>query len=557
MWRRRPAEEAPPAIIMIPVEQIWPPQFASRYRAAGYWRGETFGAMLRRQAASTPDAVACVGGEARWTYAELDARADRLAAGFLRLGLSPGERVVVQLPNIPEFLSVIFGLFRAGVLPVYALPAHRIREIAHFARAAEASAYVVAERHDGFDYRGLAAELRDEVPGVRHVVVVGDAGRYTPLAALEAETPRDLPVPDPASVAFLQISGGSTGLSKLIPRTHDDYIYSVRASAEICGQDGASVYLAALPVAHNYPMSSPGVLGTLYAGGRVVMSPSPAPDVAFPLIERERVTITGVVPPVALLWLQAAPASRHDLSSLRLLQVGGAKLAPEIARRVRPVLGCELQQVFGMAEGLVNYTRLGDPVHLVIATQGRPISPDDEILILDDRGEPVAEGEPGHLLTRGPYTIRAYHNDPKANARAFTPDGYYRTGDIVRRTPEGYLEVQGRAGDHINRGGEKISAEEIEDHLLAHPAVHDAAVVSVPDAYLGERSCAFIVPNGPAPRPAELKAWIRARGLAAFKVPDQVVFVEKFVETAVGKISRKELRAALRRSLTEKQEAGA
>ncbi|WP_449252406.1 (2,3-dihydroxybenzoyl)adenylate synthase, partial [Brevundimonas naejangsanensis] len=357
----------------------------------------------------------------------------------------------------------------------------------------------------------------------------------------------------PSDVAFLQISGGSTGLSKLIPRTHDDYLYSVRESADISALEPESVYLTALPAAHNFPMSSPGYLGALYVGATVVMAPSPSPDVCFPLIAREGVTITGLVPPLALLWMQAAAKKTHDLSSLQVLLVGGAKFLPEAARRVRTELGCTLQQVFGMAEGLVNYTRLDDPESLIVETQGRPISPDDEILIVDDTGGPVAEGEPGNLLTRGPYTIRAYHNEPAANERSFTDDGFYRTGDVVRRTPEGYLVVMGRATDHINRAGEKISAEEVEDHLLAHPAVFDAAVVSVPDDYLGERICAFIIPNGAAPRGVELKAWMRKRDIADFKVPDQIVFVEDFAVTAVGKVSRRELRAALRQRILEEE----
>nr|WP_210286911.1 (2,3-dihydroxybenzoyl)adenylate synthase [Ancylobacter tetraedralis] len=540
------------------MEQSWPAEAAARYRARGYWRGETFTRVLRDRARERPDHVAVVGGGARWSFGELEARAERLARGFLARGLEPGDRVIVQLPNIPEFLTVVFALFRARLIPVFALPAHRLVEIAHFARTAQARGYVVAERHEGFDYRTLAQELLGEVPDIAHVVVVGDAGDFTGLEGLPQGGDIDLPEDaDPSDVAFLQISGGSTGLSKLIPRTHDDYIYSFRASAEICKLTPSSVYLAALPVAHNFPMSSPGVFGALYAGSRVVLSPSPSPEAAFPLIERERVTITGLVPPLALLWLQAAPTTRHDLSSLEVLQVGGAKFLPESARRVKPVLGCTLQQVFGMAEGLVNYTRLDDPEEIIVSTQGRPISGDDEVLILDDAGQPVPEGEAGHLLTRGPYTIRAYHNNDGANARAFTPDGFYRTGDVVKRMPGGYLVVQGRAGDHINRAGEKISAEEIEDHLLAHPAVFDAAVVSLPDDYLGERSCAFIIPQGEKPKAAALKLFMRKRGLADFKVPDQIVFIEAFETTAVGKVSRKELRAGLRRRFLEKTEAEA
>ncbi|MCB4771672.1 (2,3-dihydroxybenzoyl)adenylate synthase [Ancylobacter sp. Lp-2] len=540
---------------MIPLVQPFQPEFAERYRRAGYWRGETFPGMLRDLAARHAERMAVVGGDQRWSYGELAGRAERAAAGFLALGLKPGDRVVVQLPNIPEFLSVVFGLFRAGLVPVYALPAHRVVEVVHFARTAEARAYVVAERHEGFDYRGLAEEVRQQVPALDTVIVVGEAGPFEPFGGLEGDVASLPGDPDPSSVAFLQISGGSTGLSKLIPRTHDDYIYSFRASAEICGLTPDSIYLAALPVAHNFPMSSPGVFGVLHAGGTVVMSPSPSPEAAFPLIARERVTITGLVPPLALLWMQAAPKAGHDLSSLEVLQVGGAKFMPEAARRVRPTLGCTLQQVFGMAEGLVNYTRLDDPEEIIVTTQGRPISEADEVLILDDAGAPVPEGEVGNLLTRGPYTIRAYHNNDGANARSFTQDGFYRTGDMVKRTPDGYLVVQGRASDHINRAGEKISAEEIEDHLLAHPSVFDAAVVSLPDEFLGERSCAFVIAQGDKPKAAALKAFMRTRGLADFKVPDQVVFVPAFETTAVGKVSRKELRATLRRQFLAEQSA--
>ncbi|EHL97689.1 (2,3-dihydroxybenzoyl)adenylate synthase [Acetobacteraceae bacterium AT-5844] len=539
---------------MIPLRQTWPEEFARRYREKGYWRGETFSAFLRKRAAERPDAIAIVDRDRRWTYAELLARAEAAAAGYLKAGLKPGDRVVVQLANIAEFFSAVFGLFRARMIPLYSLPAHRITEIAHFARKSEAAGYIIAERHDGFDYREQARKLQAEVPAVKHVIVVaGDAAEFTPLAT---ERQEDVALPQdasPSDVAFIQISGGSTGLSKLIPRTHDDYLYSCWASNEICNVTAESVFLVALPAAHNFPMSSPGHIGALYAGARVVLSPSPNPDTAFALIERERVTITGLVPPLALLWLQAAPNRTADISSLEVLLVGGAKFTQEVARRVRPTLGCTLQQVFGMAEGLVNYTRLDDPEEIIVSTQGRPISTDDEVLVVDDLGQPVPEGEPGYLLARGPYTIRGYHNDESANARSFTEDGFYRTGDIVRRMPGGYLEVQGRAGDHINRAGEKISAEEIEDHLLAHPSVFDVAIVSIPDEYLGERSCAFIIPNGEKPKGAALKAWMRTRGIAEFKVPDQIVFVEAFATTAAGKVSRKELRARLRAEFLEQQ----
>ena len=534
---------------LIPLVQAWPAELAERYRAAGYWRGETFPSVLRNCATRFAERTAVVTGNQRWSYAELNARAEKIAAGLLALGLVPGVRVVIQLGNTPVYYAVVWGLFRAGLIPVFALAAHRITEIAHFARKSQASAYIAVERYEGFDYRTLARELV-ALPdaAVRHVVIAGDAAEFQSLDALPA-APDLLPTSetDPQSVAFLQISGGSTGLSKLIPRTHDDYIYSFRASNDICGIGPDSVYLVALPAAHNFPMSSPGALGVFYAGGTVVLSPSPSPDVAFPIIAAEGVTDLGLVPPLALLWAQAAERTPHDLSSLRTLQVGGAKLTPEAARRVVATLPVRLQQVFGMAEGLVNYTRLDDDEDTVLGTQGRPISPGDEVLVVDDDGQPVPDGQVGYLLTRGPYTIRCYHNDASANARSFTEDGFYRTGDMVVRRPSGHLVVQGRAHDHINRAGEKISAEEVEDHLLAHPQVFDVAVVSIPDEYLGERICAFVIPRqDQKPRPPEIKAWMRGRGVAAFKIPDQIVLVDAFEVTAVGKTSRKELRARLR-----------
>lgn len=528
----------------------WPEELAETYRRAGYWTGETFPAFLRDRAARFSEATAVVDGDTRWTYAELDRRADSLAAGLARLGVAEGDRVVVHLPNTAALLEMVFALFRRGALPVYSLPAHRRSELVHLASTAEAVALVTTDTHAGFDCRPMAAEVREEVPSLEHVVVAGDPG--TPargtvaLEELRAEPdPLALADPDPGEVAFFQLSGGTTGLPKLIPRTHDDYLYSVRASADICALGTDTVYLGALPITHNFPMSSPGFLGVLHAGGTVVLSPDPSPATALALIEKERVTLTSVVPPVAMLWMDAVERgsqAERDLSSLRVLQVGGATFPEEAARRVTPVLGCALQQVFGMAEGLVNYTRDGDPDEVVTATQGRPISAHDEVLIVDEHDVPVPDGEPGHLLTRGPYTIRGYYRAPEHNAAAFTADGFYRTGDIVCRYPSGNLAVAGRAKDQINRGGEKIGAEEVENHILAHPAVHDTSVVALPDPYLGERTCAYIIPRGPAPTRGEILAFLRERGLAAYKIPDRVSFVDTFPATAVGKISKRDLR---------------
>ncbi|WP_241385587.1 (2,3-dihydroxybenzoyl)adenylate synthase [Rhodococcus sp. CH91] len=532
----------------------YPEEFAERYRAAGYWTDETFGQFLPARAADFAERTAVVGNDAtgtlrRLTYGEVDDAASRIAGGLAQLGVGKGDRVVLQLPNIVEYVEVLFAVFRLGALPVFALPAHRASEIGYFCRFSDAAAYVIAAEHGGFDYRVLARQITAETERPPAVVVAGDAEEFVPLASLRENDPAPIAENGADTVAFLQLSGGTTGTPKLIPRTHADYLYSVRESATICGVDADTRMLVALPAAHNFPMSSPGILGVLHSGGTVVLAPDPSPDTAFALIESEGITMASLVPPLAQAWLSARARSERDLSSLAVLQVGGAKFPAEAAKRVRPELGCTLQQVFGMAEGLVNYTRLDDDEDTVVTTQGRPISPDDEIRIVDDAGDPVPVGTPGHLLTRGPYTIRGYYNAPEHNSTAFTADGFYRTGDIVRLTDHGYIVVEGRAKDQINRGGEKIAAEEVENHLIAHPAVLDAAVVSMPDKYLGERTCAFVVTEGEAPKALALKTFLRERGLADYKIPDKVQFVDAFPVTGVGKISRNELRRALAATL--------
>jgi len=311
------------------------------------------------------------------------------------------------------------------------------------------------------------------------------------------------------------------------------------------------VYLVSLPAGHNFPLACPGILGTLLAGGQVVMLPSPEPARAFHTIAAEGVTHTAVVPAVANRWLEYAtelPAwQRADqLRTLRVLQVGGARIPDELARRVRPVLGATLQQVFGMAEGLLNYTRLDDPDSVICGTQGRPMSPDDEVRLVDELDRDVPDGEPGTLLTRGPYTPRGYYQAAEQNARAFTADGWYRSGDICRRTPEGNLVVEGRDKDMINRGGENVSAEEVENLVYRLPAVSQVAAVAMPDPVLGERVCVYVVPRpGATVTLAEIRAALEAAEVARFKLPEHLVTVADLPVTKVGKIDKKALRANL------------
>jgi 2,3-dihydroxybenzoate-AMP ligase len=533
----------------------FPPEFADRYRRKGYWRGRTLGECFDDWTARFAGRTAIVAGAERLSYAELGRRVERVAAALAALGLRPRDRVLLQLNNVPEFLYVTFALFKIGALPVMALPAHREAEIRHLLAFSEAVAYFAPARFRGFDYVEMVRSIAPHAPSLRHVLVTGEAPPGTvSIDAMVREAPRgtsgaadgvlDDLRPASSDVALFMVSGGTTGLPKLIPRTHDEYAYIVDIAAEASGLGPESVFLVVLPISHNFSFGTPGALGSLSRGATVVLAPSPNPETAFPLIERERVTNTSTVPAVVIQWLASPLREQHDLGSLKVVQVGGSRLNAEVAQRVRPLLGATVQQVYGMAEGLNNYTRLDDPEEVIFNTQGRPLSPDDEVIVIGDDGEPVAPGERGELVTRGPYTIRGYYKAPEHNKAAFTPDGFYRTGDVVRVTPSGNFSVEGRVKDLINRGGEKISAEEVENAVLCHPAVQNVAVVAMPHPVLGEAVCAYVIP-----RPGEvlaleaLRAFLDRAGIARFKLPERLEIVDRFPLTTVGKISKKDLRA--------------
>ena len=500
----------------------FPAERADAYRAAGYWQGRPLGSLLDDAAARWPDRTAVIDAEATLSYAQLDAAADRAATGLHRQGVGTGDRVLLQLPNSCAFAVTLFGLLRVGAVPVLCLPGHRAAEVGHLAAVSDAVGIVIPDATAGFDYPAMVAEL-----GLRRIVI-DDA------AADDSFPPRL--APDPSAPALLLVSGGTTGLPKLIPRTHDDYLYNATASAALCGLRADDVYLVALPAAHNFPLACPGLLGAMSVGAATVFGTDPSPEAAFAIIARHRVTVTALVPALATLWAQACDWEPQKPTTLRLLQVGGAKLAAGDARRIREVLTPGLQQVFGMAEGLLCYTRPGDAAELLDTTQGRPLCADDEVRVVDEDGTEAPEGE---LLVRGPYTINGYYNAPEAQDRSFSPDGFYRSGDRVRRLPGGYLEVTGRIKDVIVRGGENIAADELEAHLLEHPAIHSAAAVGLPDAYLGEKVCAAIIFHGQPLTLAQLNRHLDECGVATHLRVDQLAALSVLPTTAVGKVDKK------------------
>lgn len=538
----------------------FPPEFAARYRAKGYWEDRALRDVFDEVFSRHAERVAVIDRRRHVTYAEINERATRLALNLLDEGLKALDRVVVQLPNVVEFVYLYFALQKIGCIPIMALPTHRFREINQFAELSGAAACAAPDRARNFDYTELIRRVRETQRALRHGIILGDAPEgFLSLTELLERKSRRSPdelkriIIDPEDPALFQLSGGTTGVPKLIPRTHNDYLYNSRGAAAVTGVGPNKVLLNVLPLAHNLPLGCPGLQGFLLNGGKVVLSTSTRAADLFPLIERHRVTHIHVVPALLIRWINDRLIKEFDLSSLEVIQSGGQRLQPEVRRRTKELIPrVFVQENFGMAEGMLMFVRFDDPEDVRMETVGRPISPDDEVRLVDDDDNEVAPGEVGEFLARGPYTLRGYYGAPEYNARAFTSDGFYRSGDLMRQHPSGNYMVEGRKKDLINRGGEKISAEEIENLILIHPAVQNIACVPMPDPILGERMCACVILRGGRTLTLEeLVAFLTDQEIAKQKLPERLEIVDDFPLSPFGKVSKKDLTEKIAQKLKE------
>jgi 2,3-dihydroxybenzoate-AMP ligase len=528
----------------------FPPEFAQRYRDRGYWSDKSLADEFRIVFNRYADRIALIGGDRAITYAELDRLSDNLALNLLDLGLKPVDRVVVQLPNTVEFVILYFGLQKIGCIPVAALASQRYAEISQFVKLSGATTCVIPESHHDFDYAQMVNRIRVENPTLTHAIIFGSSRpgfvSLTDLISKPAAQPAsrisEIRI-DPNDPAIFQLSGGTTGIPKLIPRTHNDYAYNSKTAASVCAVKEDSVALVVLPIAHNLPLACPGIQGFLFNGGKAVIGPSTKPESMAELIQKHRVTHLKVVPSLLIRLLNSDVLAHYDLSSLQIIQSGGQSLLPQTRLLVKKLIpNVFVQENFGMSEGLLMFVRLDDPPDVCLETVGRPISPDDEVRLLDDDGSEVPRGEVGELCCRGPYTLRGYFGVPEYNARVFTADGFYRSGDLMRQHFSGNYIVEGRRKDLINRGGEKISAEEIENLILSHPAVKNVACIPVPDHELGERMCACILMrDGKKLTFDELKKFLLGKQIAKYKLPESLEILTEFPLSTFGKVSKKKL----------------
>jgi 2,3-dihydroxybenzoate-AMP ligase len=528
----------------------FPSEFVQRYRANGYWQDKSlaqeFDAVYKRFA----DRVLLVDGDHVFTYADIDRITTNLALNLLSIGLKPLDRVVPVLPNVHEFVLLYLALQKIGGIPIAALVTHRFAEINQFVNLSGATTCVYPETSGDFSFSPIIDRVQQENPAMKIRIVLGHPKEGEHSLRDLIDKPATLPMSalaqiqiDPMDPCIFQLSGGTTGIPKLIPRTNNDYAYNSKVAAEVCDLDAESVLLLVLPIAHNLPLACPGIQGYMFKGAKVVLHHNTRPAEMFALIQKHKVTHLKVVPALLIRLINDPSVTEHDLSSLKIIQSGGQRMQPEVRAKTRQLIpGVFVQENFGMSEGTLMFVRSSDPEVVKLETCGRPVCADDEVKLLDEDDNEVAMGEVGELTVRGPYTLRGYFGVPEYNAKQFTSDGFYRSGDLMRMHPSGNYVVEGRKKDLINRGGEKISAEEVENLILMHPAVQNVACVPMPDDNMGEKMCAYVILRaGQTLEFKELIAFLLTKEIAKFKLPERLEKLNDFPVSTFGKVSKKAL----------------
>lgn len=531
------------------------------YEARGYLARKSLCEELYEVVQQRPDHVAVVADDAQLSYAELENAISNCVKKLRANGIGPSDNVLLQLPNRASYVVALFALMRVGATPTLMLPSHRQAEFLSLCEVLRPAAYIGTRDQFGFDGIAMVEAMDTEELGIKSLWADSGTDRSgacprhvlpDPNMASKTLGTRPLLWPDPRSNALNLLSGGTTSMPKVIPRVHEAYAYNARAAAQRCGVGPDTVYLAVLSTSHDLPLAQPGVLGTLLSGGTVVLCESSAFDEAFSAIERHRVTLTSIVPAVAQVWLEASEWFSADFSSLERIIIGAAALDDHLARGLMDRFGIRLHQGYGLGEGITTFTHIDDPLPVTFGTQGKPISAGDELMIVGPGGEAVGPYEQGEILEKGPYTFFGYLGS-RDTAECFTEDGFFRTGDRGYLTADGDLVLCGRVAEQINRLGENIAPNEVEQILCEIPGVQDAAVFGMPDPELGEKTVAAIVAAPKIGRDVILKEFIN-RGVARYKVPDQVVLVSEIPLVNIGKADKKKLRELVAAE-SEQQEA--
>jgi non-ribosomal peptide synthetase component E (peptide arylation enzyme) len=530
-----------------------PSQGAAFFRA-GAWIDRTVGQALNDTARRTPGKPAFISEERTVTFEELDGLTDRLGAALLALGLRPADRAIFQMGTTVETAVALLACYKVGIVPVCAVPQYREVEIGQLARQCAPRGYFV-QAGGNFDLVAFAKQMMRGHPVIEHLVVSNQlASLIEPMPLEQARQILAKVRVGSEDVLSFQLSGGTTGVPKIIPRFHAEYLGHSAAWMRCYGVGPQNTLIWSLPLIHNAGQLY-SLIPTVSMGVTSVLMPKVDIGGMLELIERHRVSHALSIGPIAPQLIAYPDIKKHDLSSLRLFATMSRADALEAH------IGVPCSNLFGITEGLLLGCAADAPASARHRTQGASGCTLDDIQLLQPESEdPVGLGEMGELCFRGPSSLRGYFNAPEANNKAFTRAGFYRTGDMMTaHVIEGrtYYAFEGRLRDNINRGGEKVGCEEVEAYVSMHPAVADAKLVAMPDAFYGEKGCVFVIPRPgkTAPSVRQLAEFLVGHGLAKFKCPERVETIDAFPVTRVGKLDKVALKALIAEKLKREAEA--
>jgi len=533
---------------------------AERYTKFRWWAGLTFGDLLDRAADIHPEKEAFVDGKPRLTYGEALERTNKLAIGLMDLGIRPLDRVLVQLPNWNEFVSAYFAIQKIGAITVLLIDRYRQFEINRLISLTGATSWIVASQYKSVNYGPIIQDVLKEHPQVRNVITVRGDGAKKPFKRLERLmekaklTEANLARlakrrPDPTQVAHMGPTGGTTGAPKIVPRTHNSLINGIEYCSKSWEQSIEDINLLAGPIGHDLTFSK-GFIGTLTTLGKVVFLDSTENKDICETIEREKVTSIIWVPTLAQRLLQYEDLYKYDLSSLKKMHSAGGASHPDLVKEVTEKLKMKFFNGYGGTEGMTTITRPRDPLEVICSTVGRPTCPFDTYKVIDSKGKALPLGSEGELVLKGPGVFTGYYNNPEENKKVFTRDGFFRTGDLARINERGYIILTGRIKEMINRGGESISATEIERLITRHPDVAAVAVIPMPDPLMGERVCAYIQPKSGARLTFEaVISFLKSQKASVLQLPERIEFIDAMPYTGVQKTDKRFLQEDISKKL--------
>jgi non-ribosomal peptide synthetase component E (peptide arylation enzyme) len=533
-----------------------------RYVKYRWWLGLTWGDMFDKATDLYPRKEGLVDDTARFTYRELREKVDRLAIGFMGLGIKERDFVLLQLPNWHEFIFAFFALQKIGAIVVLLVARHGLSEINYLSSLTHPVAWIGPDHYKNTEYLAMVQQAMKENKELRHLISVRSPENtaFTPLEGLiegSELTKSSLKTlaarrPDPMEVSIILPTGGTTGLPKAVPRTHNDYIASVEYHTRAWEVTCNDTMLTAAPVSHAQAIHNC-VGGAFFHCAKYVLTDSTDAADICKVIEREKVTAFPTVPALVHRIVSMENLKDYDLSSLTRIYAGGAPSTPELVKSVYEKVGCKFVNALGSSEGPAAMSRLDADLETICNTVGEKDCPYAQVKIVDQDLQELPPNKEGELLTKGPNIFNGYFKSEEENRSVFTQDRFFRTGDLAKIDESGIITITGRIKETILRGGETLSAIGIERLVSSHQAVADVAVIGMPDKALGERICAYVkLKDGASLSLEELVAYLRGIGASVLQLPERLELIDSIPLTKVGKADKKVLKEDIQRKLGEK-----